>query len=131
MLIVQLEPTIGAPPYYSAPVFFTIGSAGVGFALGSCDSDSITLLYSKAAVEELTGSKFDLCISSYTHAEQDGSIPVSKQVQHNEVCLGAGVQLLCKMRYGDNGTIPNTCVNDCFLYTAICSQAVGKASARY
>ncbi len=34
MLVVQLEPAIGAAPYYSAPVFFNIGSAGLGFALG-------------------------------------------------------------------------------------------------
>ena len=35
MLVVQLEPAVGAQPYYSAPVFFNISSAGVGFALGA------------------------------------------------------------------------------------------------
>lgn len=38
MLVVQLEPTVGAQPYFSAPVFFNISAAGVGFGLGTLPS---------------------------------------------------------------------------------------------
>lgn len=52
---------------------------------GSAESESITLLYSKAAVEELTGSRFDLKVSSVSHDNEYGSAPISNQVKHTEV----------------------------------------------